>query len=550
MYNCALVGKVEYLKNLRKDDFVERVKEGFIALTGEKASSLQENAWKDSWGNAIEPLFNNIHGDIWAIFEYRLPGSLEMIDLLLLGKNEGKPVCIVIEFKGWSKANELSDKLVEVGSERYQHPDIQTTNYVNKLKLSHSVAQNYEICGIAWLYNLGSSESTLNFTWSKPFYKEQIQEVIKHVNGILEKGVDEDEVDSFLKGQYVQTPHLFDIITNYKTELLKGAIEVLARGGVAPSEEQHKIISNILKTLNSNERKVFLIQGKPGSGKSYIALLVLLKALNQKKFATLALRNNRLLNTIRVIFNQIKPGLNVVQFYSTGSGSGIAEKEYIKPRYELVVFDEAQRMRKIHIKNAIMSARVSVFLYDEEQILNLYEDGTIENFEGVCEKLGVPYEKFTLNAAYRVKGGEKYHQFVETLLKNSSTLLNPNHSITLENYEFKVFDDIKEMIEELEKRKDKKQVALVASFTESPGDQKNKTAKSIENLRVGFPLYSGFNHYQGKDIKIYWLMDEKNQYPGFWYFRESNDLTHCASIYGCQGFEADYVGVIWGRDFV
>jgi len=40
------------------------------------------------------------------------------------------------------------------------------------------------------------------------------------------------------------------------------------------------------------------------------------------------------------------------------------------------------------------------------------------------------------------------------------------------------------------------------------------------------------------------------QYPQFWYGRESNHLTHCASIYGCQGFEADYVGVIWGRDFV
>lgn len=24
----------------------------------------------------------------------------------------------------------------------------------------------------------------------------------------------------------------------------------------------------------------------------------------------------------------------------------------------------------------------------------------------------------------------------------------------------------------------------------------------------------------------------------------------CASIYGCQGFELDYAGVIWGRDFV
>jgi len=45
-------------------------------------------------------------------------------------------------------------------------------------------------------------------------------------------------------------------------------------------------------------------------------------------------------------------------------------------------------------------------------------------------------------------------------------------------------------------------------------------------------------------------MDEREQYPRYWYKGESNKLTHCASIYGCQGLEADYVGVIWGRDFV
>ncbi|MCY7361548.1 MAG: DUF2075 domain-containing protein, partial [Ignavibacteria bacterium] len=29
-----------------------------------------------------------------------------------------------------------------------------------------------------------------------------------------------------------------------------------------------------------------------------------------------------------------------------------------------------------------------------------------------------------------------------------------------------------------------------------------------------------------------------------------NNLANCASIYGSQGFESDYIGIIWGRDFV
>jgi len=112
------------------------------------------------------------------------------------------------------------------------------------------------------------------------------------------------------------------------------------------------------------------------------------------------------------------------------------------------------------------------------------------------------------------------------------------------NYEFRVFVDIRDMLKALKKKSDNYKVALVAAFTESDGRGKNG------KLRVGHPLKSGFNKYKGLDIRIYWLMDPKTEYPSYWLTNKSNELTHCASIYGCQGFEADYVGVIWGRDLV
>jgi len=91
-------------------------------------------------------------------------------------------------------------------------------------------------------------------------------------------------------------------------------------------------------------------------------------------------------------------------------------------------------------------------------------------------------------------------------------------------------------------------VALVAAFTESPGDFKN--SHSCKNLRIGYPLYSGFELYKDFNGKIFWLMNPKVDYVKYWVRGESNRLERCASIYGCQGFEADFVGVVWGRDFV
>ena len=40
------------------------------------------------------------------------------------------------------------------------------------------------------------------------------------------------------------------------------------------------------------------------------------------------------------------------------------------------------------------------------------------------------------------------------------------------------------------------------------------------------------------------------EYKAYWLGGQSNKLEKVASIYGAQGFESDYVGVIWGRDLV
>ena len=116
------------------------------------------------------------------------------------------------------------------------------------------------------------------------------------------------------------------------------------------------------------------------------------------------------------------------------------------------------------------------------------------------------------------------------------------------------------MLKTLEELKNRgHRVALVAAFTETPG---RKKARTPDNLRIGYPLcrkydikkgecieFSDLDIYKGLDIEIYWLMDEKTEYPNYW-MGKLDPLKYCASVYGAQGFEAEYVGVIWGRDLI
>lgn len=131
-----------------------------------------------------------------------------------------------------------------------------------------------------------------------------------------------------------------------------------------------------------------------------------------------------------------------------------------------------------------------------------------------------------------------------------------------------IFNDIKSMLCELMKRYEEgSRIALVCAFTESEGDvQKRLCWDSMKNIRIGYPLQSGFSMYKSLNLKVKWLMDERREYPLYWQQR-FDELTKlyakynkgfafmsptcvCSSVYGAQGMEAEYVGVVWGRDLI
>ena len=433
------------------------------------------------------------------------------------------------------------------------HPEYQVENYTGKLRFSHSEADNFNIISAVLMYN--STPDTINLKFKKTvFFKDEIQKLRKFISNNLPYPLEQEIVNKFLSGQYIQSKRLFDAIKEHFEELKNQSYLALAENGWGLSSEQLILIQEIIQDLESGKKGiVYLIQGAPGSGKTLVAIHLLLASMKKHYQAILAYRNNRLINSIRDIFNSIKRGLSApIKFYSVGPRSGfkgVAEKNFNGPYFDIVIYDEAQRMTKENIHYALQRARITVFFYDESQILNAEEEGFTENFKEEARKQGKKIKERFLRGFYRVEGGSQYHKFIEILLNNPEKINNDTTRPWKNNYDFRVVESIEQLFSLLEeKRENGFKVALIAAFTESPGDLNNIT--SIKNLRIGYPLYSGFDLYKGLNKKIYWLMDPKNDYVPFWVKGDSNKLERCASIYGCQGFETDFAGVIWGRDFV
>lgn len=551
----AICARVEELLHWKLSDFAARLRQGFLEM-GLGLTAEQEAAWSGAWHHLKALIIKDLAPEILLALEYQLPAGNERIDVVILGKKEGKPQAFILELKGWREARQESDTVVWADGKNHRHPEQQALNYINKLKFGHSAADLFEFAGTVWLYNL--SPGTLRFSKLKPFWANQTEELARFIREHCPEPLTYDEAKVFLEGHYRQTPHLFQGIRENYSLLREKGLQALHGSSWEPSGEQYLLIHEILKAAREGKKVCFLIQGGPGSGKTYVALLTLLEALRDESLegnrAVLGYRNNRLLNTLRQVFRDCASGLDIpIWFYAPPRGKGLAvgnpESETFE-RFRVVLCDEAQRLPGDNIRVILHRGPVVAFFYDERQILNEEEEGRTENFKKAAEPMGFEVEvrEWNLQGIYRVRGGRDYHDFVEKLLAEPKNAKLPANM----PYEFRVFSDIREMRDALCQKAEKegRRVALVAAFTEAPGDRKDRTGKTLKNLRIGYPLHSGFERYKGMGINIYWLMDERDQYPRFWYKGESNQLTHCASIYGCQGFEADYVGIVWGRDLV
>ncbi len=552
--NYIYLGTVKKFVKENPDIILNIFKDNFKKAYGEYPNIEQLKAWESSINYLKNALDDKSIYEFTLVFEYRLPFSNERIDLLIFGENKTKPTILLFELKGWKEATKTSSPFIvgcDLGTSI--HPEYQVENYAGKLRFSHSEADKFNILPAVLMYN--AIPQKVNLEFKKPvFFKNDIQNFRKFITDHLQKPLDSETIDMFLNGQYIQSNKLFDAIKKHSEKIKKQSYFTLAENGWGLSSEQLRLIEEIINDLKLGKNNiVYLVQGAPGSGKTLVAIHLLLSALTQNYQTILAYRNNRLINSIRDIFNSIERGLSSpIKFYSTGPRAGfkgVAEKNFNGPCLDIVIYDEAQRMTKENIHYALQRGKITVFFYDEGQILNAEEEGTTENFKSEAQKQGKIIKERFLQGFYRVEGGEQYHKFVELLLRDPEKINNELIISWKNNYDFKVFESFEEFLSSLEKKvKENFKVALIAAFTESPGDLRDRT--SLRNLRIGYPLYSGLDSYKNLNKKIYWLMDPKNDYVPFWVKGDSNKLDKCASIYGCQGFETDFAGVIWGRDFV
>lgn len=497
------------------EEVVNTTRSNFIAEYGSAPGIKQIMSWRGS----VNALKEFISPGTAVFMELKFPIGLERADFLLMRHGEAK----LLEVKGWKKYERVDEYSVRGDSELQGDPCYQMENYVSKLRNFHTASASINFSGVVYMYQT-TDGNDCKIVYNGMELRNELQ--VLPVEAATDVDIMEIENGTFQVGR-----RLVDFVRSNINDILENASQSFLNAGFGLSTEQIMILRDIMQSLNDGEDKIFLVSGGMGSGKTLLALALLFNSIQRGYGALLAYRNNRLINTLRkVVGPRFSP---LLLYYSTGSMAnymGLGERNFDQSKLQnvsLVIYDESQRMRRDVIKTCMSRPVASVFFYDEEQILLGDEDGDRRTFELCAKESGKEVVSYNLEGFYRVNGGRKYEEFI-------NSIFHGNPSVKPEEYDFRVFEEISHMLEYLESRKPMRfndkdaKIALLASFTKSDGRK--------EKRRVFDP-------------EINWLMDEKTEYPSYW-LGQKDPLKYCASIYGSQGFESDYIGLIWGEDLV
>jgi DUF2075 family protein len=304
-------------------------------------------------------------------------------------------------------------------------------------------------------------------------------------------------------------------------------------------DDQKVAFESILRTvrdsIKTGTKKTIIIEGGPGTGKSVLAINLLVKICNMNLNCQYVTKNS----APRYVYCEKLKG-NYTQKYINnlfkGSGSYTETEEN---EIDVLVVDEAHRLNKKsgmfknlgenQIKEIITTAKVSVFFVDNNQKVTMDDVGDIEEIKRYAKLLGVKTRMLELSSQFRCNGSDGYLSWLDDVLEIRET---GNFDGFDFDYDYKVFDDPSELKKAIEyKNNINNKSRLVAGYCY---EWISKGKGNWDKHDIEFSEY---------DFKMKWNLSSSNTWA-----IDKDSVSECGCIHTCQGLEFDYVGVIIGKD--
>lgn len=534
--------KAKYRKDVNTNDIGNIIYNAYKKTTGRSTGKPEI----DSWINSLQYMDRiledaDIPNDAGVAIEYHIPQSSKRIDFILTGKNDqDQETVVLVELKQWQHAELTSKDAIVItqfkhGKIETPHPSYQAWSYKCLLEDFNQTVQEEKIqlYPCAYLHNYEQDDVITN-----KFYGDYIQ-----------------KAPIFLKSDALRLREFIKANVKYgdKNQIMYR----IDHGKIKPSKN---LADNLLSMLNGNEefimiddqkvvyetaislaekssekkKNVLIVEGGPGTGKSVVAINLLVELTKRELVAQYVTRNSAPREVYQAkLTNSFKKSHISNMFCGSGSYHSVDANSF-----DCLIVDEAHRLNaksgmfshlgENQIKEIISASKFSVFFIDEDQKVTLKDIGDKEEIRHWAKQLKATVTELNLESQFRCNGSDGYLAWLDNTLQIRETA---NDTLDTNDYDFRIVDSPTELHKLIrEKNKEKNKARMVAGYCWKWVSKKKPILKDIVI----------------DDYKATWNLDTDGQ---AWIIKPDS-VSEVGCIHTCQGLEVDYIGVIIGTDLI
>lgn len=531
----------------RDDVFTNRIEEivleSFQAKLGKSVAESEVSSWKHSLQRMDKVLEDpEIPDNAGVAIEFNIPNTGKRIDFILTGTGpDGKRTAVIVELKQWESAEATGkDAIVRTfvgGSQReVSHPSYQAWSYAALIHDFNETVRREPIhlrpC--AYLHNCKSTEVIrapfyAEHTRLAPaFLRDDAQKLRDFIKAHVKYGDQGETMYRIRDGKISPSRSLADHLVS----LLAGNREFLL---IDDQKLVYETALELARHSKKGHKNVLIVNGGPGTGKSVVAINLLVEFTRHKLVTQYVTKNSapRAVYEAKLVGSMRRTRISNL-FVGSGKFCRAETDEFgalvVDEAHRLLLRSQYEKTGVNQIKEIINAARFSVFFLDEDQKVHWQDIGDREEIIRWAEHHSAHVTELDLTSQFRCNGSDGYLAWADNTLQLRETA---NTTLEGANYEFTVCDSAAELRELIKaKNKPNNRARMVAGYCWDWISKKSKHAYDFD--------------LEGGKFRARWNLTE----DGMLWILKPDSVEEVGCIHTCQGLELDYIGVIVGPDLI
>lgn len=534
--------KKQFLYDVKLDLIEDKIEQKVREKLNKKTAHNEYLSWMNSMQYMYKVMEDkSIPEDSKIAIEYRIPNSNKRVDFIVSGEDgTGRESAVIIELKQWQHVEKIETKEAIVKTQlqgrlvETTHPSYQAWSYVSMIEDYNEDVRKYKIdlkpCAYLHNYKLENNDDLIDSCYdyyikkALVFTRGDAMKLSNFIAKYIKKG-NNDVLYHIENGKITPSKSLQDSLT----AMLRGNREFTL------IDDQKVVFEKALEIAknDTSKKQVYIIHGGPGTGKTVLAINMLVAILNLDQNVMYVTKNSAPREVYRKKLTQGKYRKAYIDNLFKGSGSFTASENN---DFDCLIVDEAHRLNEKsgmfqnlgenQIKEIINASKTSIFFVDDYQMVTTKDIGSSQEIKKWCHFYDVDIYEDTLISQFRCNGSDSYLSWLDNVLEINTEATDDFDY----DYDIRICDtpqEVRELI--FEKNRVNNKARMVAGYCWN-WIKEGKNNSDYHDIKIG-------------DFEMSWNLGSSNTWA-----IDPDSVNEIGCIHTCQGLEFDYVGVIIGDD--